>query len=90
MKGGGEKMAKTRIKTQEEIPGTDTPLSRLCDKFLDERAAVETERKKFQATEKELIQQMRSAGKKSIKHGGVTIRQVHQAERDKVQVVSAE
>lgn len=68
---GGEEMGK-KLKVQDEIEGTDTPLSRLCDKFLDERAEVEVKRKTFQATEKELIQTMKSAGKKSIKHGGVT------------------
>lgn len=83
-------MAKTKVKVQEEIPGTDTALSRLCDKFLDGRGEVEAVRKTFQAIEAELIKVLRAAGKKSLKHGGVTIRQVHVSEKDKVQVVSAE
>ena len=77
-------------KKQLEIEGTDTPMSKLCDEFLDARASVETERKTYQALEKQLIQSMRASGKKSIKHGGITIRQIHQEEKDKIQVVSAE
>lgn len=82
-------MARTKVE-QDEIPGTDTPMSRLCDKFLDVRNGVETARAAFQAVEKELIQHMRKEGKKSIKHGGVTIRQVHQEEKNKIQVVSTD
>jgi pyrroline-5-carboxylate reductase len=82
-------MARTKV-IQDEIPGTDTPLSRLCDQFLEERAAVETARATFQATEKMLLEEMQSTGKKSIKHGGVTIRSVHQEEKNKIQVVSQE
>jgi hypothetical protein len=83
-------MPKSKLNVQDEIPGTDTPLSRLCDQFLEERGEVEVARKAFQSTEKQLLQEMQQAGKKSIKHGGVTIRHVHQEEKDKVQVVSAE
>lgn len=78
------------VKKQMEIEGTDTATSKLCDQYLDERGAVEVARKQFQATEKSLINEMRRLGKKSIKHGGYTIRQVHQEEKDKIQLVSVE
>lgn len=74
-------------KKQLEIEGTDTPTSQLCDKFLDARDEMQKAKKAFQATEKELIQHMRQGGKKSIKHGGITIRQVHKEEKDLIQVV---
>lgn len=77
-------------KKQLQIEGTDTPTSLLCDDFLGARGALETARSAYQAKEKELIQHMRSSGKKSIKHGGVTIRLVHQEEKDKIQTVSAD
>ena len=83
-------MVKTRVTSQDTLPGTDTEMSKLCDRYLNARDKVEEVWASFQAVEKELIQAMRSAGKKSIKHGGVTIRQVHQEEKDKIQVVSAE
>ena len=83
-------MARSKLQTQSEIPGTDTAMSRLCDKFLDARYELEKVRHNFQAVEKELIQTMRSGGNKSIKHGGVTIRQVHQEKKDKIQVVSTD
>jgi hypothetical protein len=78
------------VKKQLEIEGTDTPTSRLCDDFLEARTGMETARTAYQAKEKEVIQHMRSSGKKSIKHGGVTIRLVHQEEKDKIQTVSAD
>ena len=82
-------MVKTKVETQETIPGTDTEASALCDKFLDARDHVEEARHSFQALEKEMVQYMRKEGKKSIKHGGVTIRQVHKEEKDLIQVVVA-
>lgn len=75
-------------KEQLQIEGTDTPTSKLCDKFLEQRDKVETVRKSFQAIEKELIEHMRSSHKKTIKHGGVTIRLSHMEEKDKIQIIS--
>lgn len=82
-------MAKTKVQ-QDTIPGIDTKMSGLCDRFLDARAGIATAKASFQAVEKEMIQEMRSLRKNSIKHGGVTIRHVHQEEKDKIQVVSVD
>lgn len=81
-------MARGKKQEQETIPGTDTELSKLCDELLDAREATETARSTEHAAEAKLIQMMSGSGKKSVKHGGCTIRLVHQEEKNKIQVKS--
>lgn len=76
------------VVNQETIPGTDTELSKLCDRVLDTRAAVDTAIKEQHAAEAELMEIMITEGKKSIKHEGHTFRLVHQEEKNKIQIKS--
>lgn len=81
-------MARPRVQVQETMAEADTDLSILCDQLLAEREKTRVARADEQSTEAQLIELMKSKGKKSVKHEGKTFRVSHQEEKDKLQIVS--
>lgn len=78
-----------QVQVQEEIEGTTTELSQICDEVLEARQAVKEAVASQQDVEERFVTMMNDHGKKSVKHGGRVLRVAHTDAMDKVQVQNA-
>ncbi len=74
---------------QLTIEGTDTELSKACDKLLEAQTGMQEARGEYDSCVGKMLSLMKNSGKKSIKHDGRIIRWTHVEEKDKIQIKSA-